>query len=220
VSTGKVRPRLVVVWALFAVLVGAIVVVETTDILEPAPPAPTGSLPMFEFTEADLGAVEVIYRGRLGTLMRDAEGQWFRHDASHSHSDGAAADAAPEETETHRSDPKAAAEVADQLAVTARMLADRRVPLEQGPAAYGLANPEVMIAFYRRGADGADYSRPLEVLYVGDLLAAGYTYYTRREHDRELSLIPRYQVALLLAQIFGADQAPTPMPEWSATTDP
>jgi hypothetical protein len=39
-----------------------------------------------------------------------------------------------------------------------------------------------------------------------------------REGDQDLSLIPRYQIALLLALAFGADQAPTPLPPRQAAT--
>jgi hypothetical protein len=69
-----------------------------------------------------------------------------------------------------------------------------------------------MIAFYGRNGDRTDYARPLDVLYVGDLLPTDYAYYAMRDGDDQLSLIPRYQVALLLALAFGPDRAPTPLP--------
>ena len=90
------------------------------------------------------------------------------------------------------------------------MLADRRVQPEQSLDHYGLSNPPTMIAFY--GRQGADASQPLAVLYIGNLLPTQYAYYAMRPGDRELSLIPRYYIALLLALAFGEDQAPTPLP--------
>ena len=109
-------------------------------------------------------------------------------------------------------DPERSAQIAEQLALTARMLADRRVRPEQSLDEYGLANPQTMIVFYGRTKNGVDYSRPLDVLYVGDLLPGEYTYYAMRDGNQELYLIPRYYIALLLALMFGEDQAPTPLP--------
>ena len=211
------RPRLLVVWGLLVVLVGAIVLHEGTGLFDPEPPAPTGRIPMFAFTEPELGGVEVIYQGRQGALMRDPGGQWFLHDSSHSHSGAGTPGAQPAAGETHLADPGRAAAITERLVVAARMLADRRVRPEGGLGDYGLANPETMIAFYGRTPDGADYSRPLEVLYVGDFLPGDYTYYAMRDGDQELSLIPRYFVAQLLATIYGEDQAPSLTPERQGT---
>jgi hypothetical protein len=201
------RPKLLAVWALLSVLVGAIVVLERTDVFEPEPPPKTGSFPMFRFGEPDLGAVNVIHEGRFAALMRDANGEWFQHDTSHRH-DGAE----PASAETHVADPERSAEITEQMALTARMIADRRVLPERSLDAYGLVNPKTMIAFYGRTEDGADYARPLDVLYVGDLLPTEYAYYSMLGGNPELSLIPRFYVALLLGLVYGEDQAPTPLP--------
>jgi hypothetical protein len=195
-------------------LLAGIIVHEVTDIFESAPPPPTGRLPMFAFREPELGRVQVIHQGRVAALMRDAIGVWFHHGASHGHQHthsehgehphGAAdalhgADAIPSSTL-----------ITERLSLIARMLADRRVKPAQHLDHYGLSNPQTMIAFYGRQA--ANASKPLAVLYIGDLLPTQYAYYAMRPGDRELSLIPRYYIALLLALAFGDDQAPTPMP--------
>jgi hypothetical protein len=194
-----IRRRLVVVWLLFAVLLAGIIAHEITDIFEPEPPR-TGRMPMFGFRERELGRVDVIHQGQTATLMRDTAGAWLHRGAHrlHSHAD------------THAADPTSSTAIAERLELMARMLTDRRVQPEQSLDHYGLTNPQTMIAFY--GRTGVDHSQPLAMLYVGDLLPTQYAYYTMRPGDRELSLIPRYYIALLLALAFGEDQAPTPLP--------
>lgn len=207
------RPRLVIVWLLLLTLVGAIAVQEGTDLFAPEPaPAHTGRVPMFDFGEPDLAQVEILYQGQSATLMRDPGGQWFQHQGGHHHTGAAEGETAPVPGDVHVAEPGRAAEIARQLAVTARMLADRRVEPERDLEAYGLLDPQAMIAFYGRDGERTDYARPLDVLYVGDLLPSDYAYYAIRDGDDELSLIPRYQIALLLALAFGEDRAPTPLP--------
>ena len=145
---------------------------------------------MFAFREPDLGRVQIIHQGRIATLRRDAAGAWVHHGANASR-------------------PSAAA-IAERISIIARMLADRRVTPSQRLDHYGLDNPPTMIAFYERQA--AQASKPLAALYIGDLLPTQYAYYAMRSGDRELSLIPRYYIALLLALAFGEHQAPTPLP--------
>lgn len=212
------RPRLLAVWGVLVVLVAGIVALEVTGLFDPEPPAPTGSIPMFPWTEADLGGIEAFYQGRHSALMRDPDGLWFLHSASHSHAapaDGASAGTA----DVHRADPESAAKIKEQLVIAARMIADRRLHPERGLDTYGLANPPVMIAFYGRTADGADYSKPLDVLYVGDLMTTEYAYYAMVDGFEDMLLVPRYNVSLLLAAMYGEDQAPSLTPENTGTAN-
>jgi hypothetical protein len=210
-----VRRRLSIVWLLFAILLAVVMVHEVTDIFEPAPPPHTGRLPMFAFHEPELSRVEVRHQGNATALMRDATGAWFHHSASHDHHHYHGGGHGDHE-HANAYNPQAAAPIpsstaiAERIELMARMLADRRVKPEQSLDHYGLTNPQTIIAFY--GRKDADAAQPLAVLYVGDLLPTQYAYYTMRPGDRELSLIPRYYIALLLALAFGEDQAPTPLP--------
>ena len=70
----------------------------------------------------------------------------------------------------------------------------------------------VFIFHGRRGGE-ADYSRPLSVLYVGDLEPTEFAYYAGREGDEEISLIPRYHISLLLTLTHGAEAAPSLQPD-------
>ncbi len=214
---GVTRPRLLVIWLVLLALIGGIVVADRTRIFDSDPPPPAGSISVFQFTEADLGSVEVLYKGQFAALMRDPGGQWFLHDANHCHGAAAAGADAPA-GETHSADPARAAEIVEQLSVTARMTADRRVEPERGLESYGLDNPQTTFAFYGK-AVGDDVPSRLNVLYVGDLLPTEYTYYAKREGEDDLLLIPRYFVALLLALIYGEDQAPTPRPPMPDSTE-
>ena len=184
------RRRLYIVWLVLAVLLAGVILHEATGLFDPAPPPRTGRLPMFAFREPDLGRVQIIHQGRIATLMRDAAGTWLHRGA-------------------HTSPPSAAA-IAERISLIAHMLADRRVTPAQRLDQYGLDNPPTMIAFYERQA--AQASKPLASLYIGDLLPTQYAYYAMRSGDHELSLIPRYYIALLLALAFGEDQTPMPLP--------
>jgi len=204
-SQPPIRRRLYIVWLLLAILLAGIIVNEVTNIFAPAPPPPTGRLPMFAFREPELGRMQVVHQGRVTALRRDAAGVWFHPGANHGNDHHADANA------LHAADPMPpSAAIAERIALLTRMLADRRVKPEQSLDHYGLSNPQTMIAFYSR--QDADASQPLVVLYIGDLLPTQYAYYAMRPGDRELSLIPRYYIAMLLALAFGEDQAPTPLP--------
>ena len=92
-----------------------------------------------------------------------------------------------------------------------------RVRPEQDLKRYGLDNPQAIIAFYGSQGKGVEASQLLDVLSVGDLLPTQYAYYAMRVGDTELSLIPRYYIALLLASVFGAEHAPAPLPARDGT---
>lgn len=211
------RTRTLFALILFIGLGTAVGVHEWTDLFRPPPPEKTGSWPMFTFAESDLGAVELIYKGEIVTAMRGPDGTWFLHDGSHSHSGGENPDP---NTDRHDADPELSAMIAKQLDITARMIADTRIVPEGDLSAYGLANPAAIFIFYGRADGDPDYSRPLAVMHVGSLLPTEFTYYTLLEGDLEMSLIPRYQVSLLLAMAFGPEAAPSPSPLESRTEAP
>ena len=71
----------------------------------------------------------------------------------------------------------------------------------------------MVFSFYPRETNDPTSLRPLEVLYVGDMLPSKYTYYTMKDGDNDIYLVSRYFIAMLLAVTFGEDQAPSPMPE-------
>ena len=78
---------------------------------------------------------------------------------------------------------------------------------------FGLENPKIIFSFYPRETNDSSSLKPLEILYAGDLLPSKYTYYTMKEGDSSIYLVPRYFITMLLTVAFGADQTPSAMPE-------
>lgn len=206
-SSVQGRRRVWVVWLLFLALLAGIVIHETRHHFEPKVRSDTGRVPMFSFREAELSRIEAVYEGRSAALSRNAAGEWTTHHAGHRH------DRPDNDAQHHdHSNREASTAIAEQVAVVAGMLADRQVHPEQSLDQYGLRPPRTMIAFYGRKGDEVDTAQPLSVLYVGDLLPTQYEYYTMRDGDEQLSLVPRYYIVLLLALVFEEDQVPTLLP--------
>lgn len=198
-----------VVWAALALLVVVAIVLDEHG-GNHADEHGGGTEQVFAFTESDLGAVEVVFGGRSASLVRDDGGQWFVHTGSHRHGTATASDGAV--AEPHRVEPERARAIGEQLTVTARMAADRTIEPGGDLERFGLRTPRTMFAFYRRTADGVDYGKPIDVLYVGDLLPSEFAYYTMKDGDPRVWLVPRYHIALLLQVMVGADLAPTVAP--------
>ncbi len=214
------RRRLILTWAVFAGLLAVILATEfdigggdgatAPDMRGDGHRHGAGERRMFTFGEAEVEGVDVLYRGRAASLMRNSEGRWFQHDAVHHHSIGATA---PRPGERHRATAEAEARIAKQVAITTAMKADRRILPKQGLADYGLEKPAMVVLFHGREVNKIGYRAPLAVLYVGDPDPTEYAYYARCEGDEEISLIPRFQISLLVTLTHGAGAAPTLEPK-------
>ncbi len=209
-SERRRRPGLIAIWAVLGLLIGAIVVLEGPNLIAPSPSEPTESARLFQFNESDLGGVQVVYERQIASLMRGPGGLWYQHDDSHSHG-GAGAAQAPAGSDTkHASDPAQSAMIAERLARVADMSANRQGLDGRGREANGLAKSETMIAFYGRGAEGVDYTKPMDVLHIGDLQPETDAFYARLEGDPDVTLIKRDDLFSLLEVVFGAGQVPSP----------
>ena len=219
----KMRPlrrRLILIWAVFAGLLAVILATEfdiggggdaaTPGLQVDGHGHGAGGRRMFVFGEGEVGAIDVLYWGRAGSLLRNSEGRWFQHRAGHRHGIGATT---PRPGELHRATPEAEIRIAKQVAITAAMTADRRIRPRRGLADYGLDKPAMVILFHGREDNEIGYKAPLAVLYVGDPDPTEFAYYARREGDEEISLIPRFQISLLVALTHGAGAAPTLEPK-------
>lgn len=206
--------RTVVVWLALAVLVVALIQMDDAPVegddrhghgSAALDGLPEGRFPVFAFSEAEIGSVTIVWKGRHVDFERGPNGDWEAggHAAQHSHeSDGHSHDHVHAPS---RQVPPG--DVAEQFAIAARMLADRSIEPEQAFSEYGLEEPEIAITF--RDRLNGD---PLAVMLVGDLLVSSYAYYAVLERNpRRILLIPRYQINLLLALAFG-DEAPPPLP--------
>ena len=80
-------------------------------------------------------------------------------------------------------------------------------------ASRGLDNPATSLIFYPTQEEEKNFGKPLAILYVGDMLPSQYTYYTKKDGDNDVYLVPRYFIAMLLATAFGPDEVPSMRPE-------
>lgn len=218
VSGATVSRRVLLVWGLACVLGLLVVGVERGLFRSHHEHEAHGRQRVFGFSEYDLGAVEIRYGERRARFVRDGNGEWLRIGSALRHAHGATEHAhdhaEPGGSLHHRhAPPEEASTIREQLAVSVRMLADRQIEPTQPLASYGLAPPSAVFTFYGNSANGADPTVPLGRLEIGDRLTTDYSYYTRLADSTSLTLLPRYQVALLLALAFGEDVAPSPLPE-------
>jgi len=185
---------------------------------------------MFSFTEAEIGQVDLFFRGRLASVLRSPGGLWFQHDMSHRHNPnpggagGSSADsgiagtpppgssptpvpagtAVPGSDQPHpEPDAQKAGELAKAIDFLARMIFDRRITPTQPLQDYGLDNPQIVVIFYPRNPDNSAGPIPLTSFYVGSTLSHNLSYYAQISGDRDVALIPLYQVNMLTELTLG-----------------
>lgn len=207
------RIRIYVVWAVLAALAVAVYLIQTREPEEYV--APEDRRRMFSFTEADVGQIDMFYRGRLASLLRSPGGRWFQHDSSHRHNPNPAAApavpsdqpipaGAPGSDQPHpEPDETMAAEYTKIIDFMARMIFDRRVTPTEPLKEYGLDNPQIVIIFYPRNEDNSAGPAPLATFYVGSPLTHGQSYYAQLGGDRDMALIPLYHVNALTELAYG-----------------
>ena len=122
--------RSLVTWVVFLSLALGIIAHEATDIFKKQPPPKTGQLPMFTFLEKHLWKVEVLYQGKFAFFQRDDRGRWFLHDGSHTH-ESLSPSSASDSQEPHFSEADLSLKIEEQLKMTARMIADRKMSLNE-----------------------------------------------------------------------------------------
>jgi hypothetical protein len=191
-SAGGRRSRLLAVWLLLVLLVGAIVVIERTDLVAPAMRrnSQDGSEArlLLPLPVDQLGAIEVIHGRTLHRFERDAAGAWFYH--VHRHDTGTA--------EGHRHDVDAALteRIADAFAAFGRTRIERRFTLKADARDYGVSAPDMLILIYR-----PDDLQPLAQYAVGDIAPDTLSRYVLVVGSAAVATIPNYQINNLLALI-------------------
>lgn len=206
-SARRRRPGLIVIWGGLIVLIGAIVVPEGPGLIGPSTTDPIETARLFDFTETELGGVQVVFQRRIASLMRGADGLWYQHDDSHSHGGVGAAAAAPGSDEAHQPNQAQSAAIADQIARAVDIPASLQDADKGALEAFGLTRSETMIAFYGRGPDGVDFTKPLSVLYLGDPNLKADAYYARRDGASGVALVPQAEIDALLKLVL---VSPTP----------
>jgi hypothetical protein len=183
------RRRVVVVWLVFAALLGVVAAVEYRDVMASRSARGTefDTNRLVPVPLEQLGAVEIADAGTLHRFERDATGAWFYHGAH-----GAA-----EATHAHASDPAAAARIDQALQGFGRGRMERRLPAGSDPRAYGLTAPTMLILIYR----GRD-RQPLAQYAVGDVAADTVSRYVDVVGVGMVT-IPSYQIDNLRALVGG-----------------
>jgi hypothetical protein len=192
VSRG-IRPRLLVVWLVLLVLVGAILVIERPGLgglwATRGGPDDIASDPrrLLPVPVDELGAIEVAHAGAVHRFERDASGAWFYHGA-HTGSE------APHD---HVSDPAMAARIEHAFAGFGRTRVERQLaPEGQSSDAYGVVAPEMLVLVYR-----PHDLQPLARYAVGDVAPDRLSRYVQAIGSPVVVTIPDYQIDNLLALI-------------------
>ncbi|MCC7546236.1 MAG: DUF4340 domain-containing protein [Burkholderiales bacterium] len=193
-----VRRRLWVVWGLLLVLLAAALFVRQGDDSGGqdghAGDDDADERWLVPAAATELGAVEVVHEGSLHRFERDAAGVWFYH--------GVHAEADPQHG--HTTDPALAQKIDTTLVGFGRSRKERRIPVSEGPAKFGVATPQMIVLVYARSAPQA---QPLAQYAIGDLAPDGVSRYVLRVGDKEIVTIPNYQIDNLLGLIQAATAA-------------
>ena len=193
-SAPGVRPRLVVVWALLATLVGAIVVTEHTDLVRPRLRASTADPRLLLPVPVEqLGAIEVADAGTLHRFERDTTGVWFYHGVH----------TTTERPHTHTVEPSTAGRIEQALLAFGRTRVERQLPRDQESKAYGVTTPRMLILVYR-----PNEARPLAQYAVGDVAPDTVSRYVEAVGGPGVVTIPTYQIDNLLTLIAAVRGAP------------
>jgi hypothetical protein len=173
-----------VVWALLAMLLVAIGVIEYRDRHARSRAASAGdSRSLLPVPVEQLGAIEIADRGRLHRFERSHTGAWFYHGV---HTAATVAHA-------HPADPVLSERIERVFAAFGRTRTERRFDLEGDGARYGLTAPDIVILVYR-----TNESQPLAQYAVGSIAPDTVSRYLAMVGGRSVVTIPNYQIDNLL----------------------
>lgn len=195
---GKRGGRLIAVWAVFAVLAGAIAYVEYRERAKPKDEMDEfQARAMVPYELSQIGVVEILYRGTLHRFERDAAGAWFYH--------GKGVDPAAAAAHTHQADPVLAPAIEKALRGFSRTRMERQFPRGALEKEYGTSAPEMFIVYY-----GPNDLKPLGRVAVGLPAPDRISRYVLPEGSRFVVTIPSYQIDNLEALIKTANGEMTP----------
>jgi hypothetical protein len=196
VSYRGLRPRLIAVWGLLLLLIGAIAVVELGDFGSSVGLSEArDSRALLPIPMDQVGAIEILHAGVLHRFERDPAGAWFYHGVHR----------AAQAAHPHQADAAMAKHIASAFAGLNRAQIERQLPLEQGGKEYGLTTPQMLILVYR-----PKEQQPLAQYAVGDVAPDTYSRYVMVVGRANVVTIANYQIDNLLALIKDASSAPSP----------
>jgi len=191
-SAPRRRRGLLAVWALLAVLVAVIVIVEYRDRLHAASgTSERDARQLLPLPVNQLGAVEIADAGVLHRFERDAAGQWFYHGVH----------TGTEASHTHAADPALTQRIERAMAAFGRTRVEREFPLAGAGTEYGVATPQTVVLVYRPRE-----SQPLAQYAIGQVAPDTVSRYVLVVGRPVVVTIPGYQVDNLLALVRSATE--------------
>lgn len=200
------RGRLIVVWLVFVVLVGAVIVIERAELMLPEEDehghaahgghdehdeddeedehGEDGIRMLMPAPLAELTALEIGFDGALHRFERDVDGVWFYH----THDPGAE----PAENHEHKADAAFTQRIDLALAAFGRTRIERDFELARDAETYGIASPDMIILVY-----GSESEDPLAQYTIGDLAPDTFSRYVQAAGHDEVVTIPDYQITNL-----------------------
>jgi hypothetical protein len=195
VSSRSGRPRLILVWGLLLLLIGAIAVIELGDFETNVGLSETrDARALLPIPVSQVGAIEILHAGVLHRFERDPTGAWFYHGVHQ----------AAQAAHPHQADPAMAKRIESAFAGFDRTQTERQLPLAQGGKEYGLTAPQMLILVYRPREQ-----QPLAQYAVGDVAPDTYSRYVMIVGRPNVVTIANYQIDNLLALLKDASSAPT-----------
>jgi hypothetical protein len=180
-SAGRLRPKLIAVWVLLFVLVGAIAIIELTGGSEETG-AEVREKMLLPVAVEQVGAIELAHEGTLHRFERDTSTGWFYH-GMHTGAESA---------HEHLTDPANSAQIEKAFAGLGRARIERQFDAPRVND-YGVAVPKLLILVYR-----PQETTPLIQYAVGDLAPDQQSRYVQAVGSATVSLIASYQVEDLL----------------------
>jgi hypothetical protein len=184
-----------VVWAVLAVLLAVVVVIEYRD-AKASRWARAGRVDESRLVPVpidEVGAVEIVEAGTLHRFERDAAGAWFYHGA-HTGSEAA---------HEHVTDSATAARIEAVFQAFGRTRIERRLPPGTDPRRHGLTSPRTLVILYRRNE-----GQPLGQYAVGDSAPDTVSRYVDTVGAAGIVTIPGYQIDNLLSLVSMVRGAP------------
>jgi hypothetical protein len=180
------------VWLLLGLLVGAIVVLERTNLLGPRSRrdrhVSSEARLLLPVPVEQLGAIEVFHAGRLHRFERDAAGTWFYRVGG--------VDTRAEDNPRHEADRSLAERIEYAFAAFGRTRIERQFALKTHAKDYGVTPPTMLIRVYR-----PHDMHPLAQYAVGDIAPDTLSRYLQVVGSSAVATIPNYQIDNLLALI-------------------
>ena len=181
-SARRTSRRLIAVWGMLLLLIGAIVAIEMRDrAAEPSASSRSARDPrlLLPVSIEQVGAIEIAYGGAVHRFERDANGTWFYH----------AVHAPAQSAHAHQADPAMAARITAAFEGFDRARMERDFPLQDGGKELGVATPKMVILAYR-----PNELQPLAQYAVGDIAPDKFSRYVLPVGKPQVVTIANYQI--------------------------